>query len=285
MSVERYKMLTTSTYVQITKATSKRRILLFIFVSWSLPLITWIPYIIKFNESQHATTCELIVSNGYIVLILSIVIYYVPLSAMISVYTMLICHIRRTSDSTGLFMIQSSLKVGRRQIKDHTCSMMIPLYQLGTSTIKATRRLSKQQDQANKRSTAVDPYNNTNYNRLRLKRNQRAAKMLGLLIVCFTVCWLPFIVTFPITQFYANVVPNSVNLLVWWLGYINSALNPFLYFFANRSIRSSVRTMFVRRFRILLFKCRRHDSDVANDQGFAKKQSNCLLRRQACTHW
>ncbi len=50
MSIERYKMLTTS-YVSI-KNSSKTRVLAFICISWLLPFLTWIPVIVGFRFEQ-----------------------------------------------------------------------------------------------------------------------------------------------------------------------------------------------------------------------------------------
>ena len=60
MSIERYKMLTTS-YVHI-KNSSKLRVIIFISLSWLLPFFTWIPVIIIFrgidNSKQMASRCQ-----------------------------------------------------------------------------------------------------------------------------------------------------------------------------------------------------------------------------------
>jgi hypothetical protein len=61
MSIERYKMLTTS-YVHI-KNSSKLRVIIFISLSWLLPFVTWIPVIIIFRgigsgSTQLAPRCQ-----------------------------------------------------------------------------------------------------------------------------------------------------------------------------------------------------------------------------------
>jgi hypothetical protein len=75
------------------------------------------------------------------------------------------------------------------------------------------------------------------YRAIRLKRNRKAARMLGLIIVSFSVCWLPFTVMYPLSHFYPELLPRDLTPIVWWLGYLNSTINPFLYVYCNKNIR------------------------------------------------
>lgn len=77
----------------------------------------------------------------------------------------------------------------------------------------------------------------SNYQNLRLKRNRKAARMLGLLVASFTICWLPYTIVYPFCQFYKTVLPNWFVSIVWWMGYLNSTINPFLYVYSNKNIR------------------------------------------------
>ena len=99
MSIERYKMLTTS-YIHI-KNSSKFRIVVFIVLSWCLPFFTWIPVIVGyrlFTDSNSVKPGECMVpANKYLILVLSIVLYWFPLICMVTFYTKLIIHIKKSS--------------------------------------------------------------------------------------------------------------------------------------------------------------------------------------------
>ncbi|XP_038061662.1 probable G-protein coupled receptor No18 [Patiria miniata] len=61
--------------------------------------------------------------------------------------------------------------------------------------------------------------------------NRRTARALGIIVVLFLICWLPFVVLFPINAF-CNCVPVKLYDASYWLAYLNSTLNPFLYGFS-----------------------------------------------------
>ena len=88
-----------------------------------------------------------------------------------------------------------------------------------------------------KDSAHMKLYESSNYQNLRLKRNRKAARMLGILVAAFSICWLPFTIYYPLSQFYPNLLPQSATIVIWWMGYLNSTINPFLYVYSNKNIR------------------------------------------------
>ena len=87
-------------------------------------------------------------------------------------------------------------------------------------------------------------------------KNQKATKTLGVIMGCFTLCWLPFFILavfkpIPLGNgFYvASYIPKWLDSLLLWLGYFNSALNPMIYARFNREFRRP----FVE---ILCFRCK-----------------------------
>ncbi|CAF1051721.1 unnamed protein product [Adineta ricciae] len=66
-------------------------------------------------------------------------------------------------------------------------------------------------------------------NKARLRRNQKASRMLGILLAVFLICWLPFIISYPIMLLYPKKFSVELECIIFWLGYVNSLLNPFLY--------------------------------------------------------
>ncbi|XP_051867087.1 5-hydroxytryptamine receptor 1E [Pristis pectinata] len=72
-------------------------------------------------------------------------------------------------------------------------------------------------------------------------RERRAARVLGLILGAFTVCWLPFFVKELLTGMHLWVVSPKVADFLTWLGYVNSLINPLLYTSFNEDFKLAFR--------------------------------------------
>ncbi|CAM4756520.1 unnamed protein product [Rotaria magnacalcarata] len=73
-----------------------------------------------------------------------------------------------------------------------------------------------------------------------LRRNQKASRMLGILLAVFLICWLPFTIFYPTSILYPNKLPSELESITFWFGYVNSLLNPFLYVYSSRNFRQAI---------------------------------------------
>ncbi|CAF1051129.1 unnamed protein product [Rotaria sp. Silwood1] len=80
--------------------------------------------------------------------------------------------------------------------------------------------------------------------KMRLAKQRRVARTLGVLIFVFLVSWLPFTILWPVQRFFGiKYVSNSLLRKTLWLTYANTFINPFLYFFSNNDFRYALRRM------------------------------------------
>ena len=70
---------------------------------------------------------------------------------------------------------------------------------------------------------------------LHINKQEKAFKQLATIVICFTFCFLPYFICFVIVAFCEDCVSERQYTLTIWLGYLNSALNPFLYALLNKS--------------------------------------------------
>nr|XP_029484071.1 beta-1 adrenergic receptor-like [Oncorhynchus nerka] len=67
------------------------------------------------------------------------------------------------------------------------------------------------------------------HTRVTVLKEHKAIKTLGIIMGTFTLCWLPFFVSNIIKVFDPDIPTREVFILLNWLGYLNSGLNPIIY--------------------------------------------------------
>lgn len=70
-----------------------------------------------------------------------------------------------------------------------------------------------------------------------MQNEVRVARTIAILLGCFLVCWLPFFTVNIIEPFFGYYLHEGTWAVITWLGYINSTVNPYLYYFLNRKTK------------------------------------------------
>lgn len=97
-------------------------------------------------------------------------------------------------------------------------------------------------------------------NILKMKREHKAARTLGIIMGAFILCWLPFFLYYVATTLCESCeYPEVVTVIMFWTGYFNSALNPLIYAYFNRDFRNAFKNTLACAFCSF---CRRSPSDL-----------------------
>ncbi|CAH1778564.1 unnamed protein product [Owenia fusiformis] len=75
------------------------------------------------------------------------------------------------------------------------------------------------------------------------KQDKKAARLLGLLVCVFIMCWVPKVVCSIINAYHHGAIPKYIKILhiAQWLQWLNSGINPFLYANSNTKFRRVIR--------------------------------------------
>ncbi|XP_021360948.1 5-hydroxytryptamine receptor-like [Mizuhopecten yessoensis] len=80
------------------------------------------------------------------------------------------------------------------------------------------------------------------------ERNERKVfKTLTYILVGYVICWLPFHIVFDVSCAMPEVVPPLVFNITFWLSYMNSTINPFLYNFSSAEFRAASKALLCRK--------------------------------------
>lgn len=98
-------------------------------------------------------------------------------------------------------------------------------------------------------------------------REHKATVTLAAVVGAFVVCWMPYFTYFTVMGLLRRDMQGTAYSVVLWLGYANSALNPFLYAALNRDFRLA----YARLLRCQRVKATDLDSNGGGDWGMAHK--------------
>ena len=248
ISMDRYIAITDPFHYE--QRMTKRKVALMLSVVWGASTaISHIPvhtglytqpelrYISDDPDDETDGLC-LFQVNRFYAIVSSTVSFWIPTVIMVVTYAMVFKEARRQekqimkltnigSRSNGAFQ---SLNPGGR---DSVCNGSSGGGGAGGSTSQNNNGFSSEPRRLSKE-------------RNKIKREHKAAKTLGIIMSVFLLCWLPFFLWYVITTLCGETCyyPPILTSILFWIGYLNSALNPIIYAFYNKE--------FNRAFRILL---------------------------------
>lgn len=80
----------------------------------------------------------------------------------------------------------------------------------------------------------------------KMLKETKATKTVAIIVGVFVTCWFPFFTIYLIEAFGGTRVPSLAFSVMFWLGYCNSMLNPFIYGMFSRDFRWAFRRIFRR---------------------------------------
>lgn len=81
-------------------------------------------------------------------------------------------------------------------------------------------------------------------------RDLKLAKTLGIVVLCFVICWLPFEiinVLILVDEGVATCTVEIADTVACWLAYLHSSMNPLLYAFSSSEFRRAFRKLLCKR--------------------------------------
>ncbi|KAI5622054.1 beta-3 adrenergic receptor [Silurus asotus] len=218
-SIETLCAIAVDRYIAITRPLrhkvllSKWRVRLIVCLVWVVSALTSFPPIMSniWQASNNSCNddpkcCDFITNEGFAIAS-SGISFYIPLVIMIFVYTKVFVIATRQVQLIG-----KSRQRFRNEVAASNGNNNLPLTASSTSLSSCKRKSSRRRP-----------------SKLSVVKEHKALKTLGIIMGCFTLCWLPFFVANIISTYFPTLIPPNIFRLLNWLGYVNSGLNPIIY--------------------------------------------------------
>ncbi|XP_074640471.1 octopamine receptor beta-2R-like [Tubulanus polymorphus] len=241
ISMDRYIAITKP--LQYEAKMTKRKVIIMLCVTWGASaLVSQIPIHSNLyttsdsigKMSENPELCIFVVNKIYAG-ISSTVSFWIPAVIMVFVYVKIFKEAKRQ---------EKQIKAMQR--------LMVPLRQVPpvrTNSLDSTGNNSNGSYHITTDEGSTDNENtlvlHNRQDRKKMRREHKAAKTLGIIMGAFIACWLPFFLWYFIVAMCGKSCPHS-DLLVsvlFWIGYLNSSLNPIIYAFFNREFRNAFRAL------------------------------------------
>ncbi|XP_055336674.1 muscarinic acetylcholine receptor M3-like [Paramacrobiotus metropolitanus] len=79
------------------------------------------------------------------------------------------------------------------------------------------------------------------------RRQRQPLITLAMITVCAVICWAPWVIYFTIAPHYPTALPDILITVGYWMCYLNSTINPYLYIATSDDFRGAIRDLFCRR--------------------------------------
>uniref|UniRef100_A0A8C4X234 5-hydroxytryptamine receptor 4 n=1 Tax=Eptatretus burgeri TaxID=7764 RepID=A0A8C4X234_EPTBU len=237
IALDRYYAICCKPLVYQNKMTPLRLVWM-LGACWVLPsMISFIPIMNGWNaigiewliaeREANSTQCVFVVNQVYAVTCSSVA-FYIPFVLMTVAYQRIYVTARAHARH-----IRSLQRIGSNENGTN--------YEADDSSTSAAYQESV--NNGGKANTAKPIGQQQHHASSRVMIETKAAKTLAFIMGCFCLSWAPFFISNVIDPFIDYSIPSAVWSTCLWLGYINSAINPFLYAFLNRTFRRAFLTI------------------------------------------
>ncbi|XP_062293383.1 5-hydroxytryptamine receptor 1E [Scomber scombrus] len=227
IALDRYWAITKA--IEYARKRSPRRAAIMVGIVWVISiLISMPPLFWRQRPSSNSSNQQCIIEHDhlgytiystmgafYIPMIIILILYYRIYNAAKTLYQK-----RGSSRHLSSRSMGSQNSVDRCRVSHTFCVSDLSNSDLTTDKLNATIRMP---------SFETDLDGQDEKNQICTSRERKAAKILGLILGAFIVCWLPFFLKEVLVGLQVLQPSQFTSDFLTWLGYINSLINPLLY--------------------------------------------------------
>ncbi|KAH0949370.1 hypothetical protein HN011_001146 [Eciton burchellii] len=238
ISIDRYLAIT-QPLIYSRRRRSKRLAGLMIVAVWLMAgAITSPPLLGCFPRATNRDIkkCSYNMDSSYVIFS-SMGSFFLPMLVMLYVYGRISCVIASRHRNLETNEAEHVLRSRRRTMTDRSRSVKVQRADCAESGAICDKLAAEEAEPTNMCKKLGTIRGNQQSCINRVARETKTAGTLAVVVGGFVACWLPFFILYLATPFIPVEPPNALMPALTWLGWINSAINPFIYAFYSADFR------------------------------------------------
>lgn len=238
IALDRYWAITKA--IEYARKRTPRRAGVMVAIVWLISILISIPPLIWRQREDGTEQCIIEHDHVGYTIYSTFGAFYIPMTLILILYSRIYSAAKTLYQKRGSSRHFSSRSIDSTNSLNH-CRVKHAFCVSDVSTSDHTAEFDRNH------ATVRVPPEPDERNQICTSRERKAARILGLILGAFILCWLPFFLKELLVGLNVPNPSPQVSDALTWLGYINSLINPLLYTSFNEDFKQAFKRLFRRK--------------------------------------
>ncbi|XP_073349291.1 5-hydroxytryptamine receptor 1E [Pagrus major] len=246
IALDRYWAITKA--IEYARKRSARRAAIMVGIVWVISVFISMPPLFWRQRSSSGSLQQCIIEHDHLgyTIYSTLGAFYIPMIIILILYYRIYNAAKSLYQKRGSSRHLSSRSMGRQNSVDH-CRVSHTFCVSDLSNSDPTLATDKLSTNIRIPSFDADMERQDEQDQICTSRERKAARILGLILGAFIVCWLPFFLKELLVGLQVLWPSQLLSDFLTWLGYINSLINPMLYTSFNDDFKLAFKKLLKRK--------------------------------------
>lgn len=246
IALDRYWAITKA--IEYARKRSPRRAAIMVGIVWVISVFISMPPLFWRRRSSTSGLQQCIIQHDHLgyTIYSTLGAFYIPMIIILILYYRIYNAAKTLYQKRGSSRHLSNRSMGSQNSVDH-CRVSHTFCVSDLSNSDPTLATDKLSATIRIPSFETDVDGQDEKNQICTSRERKAARILGLILGAFIVCWLPFFLKELLVGLHVLQPSQLVSDFLTWLGYINSLINPLLYTSFNDDFKLAFKKLLKRK--------------------------------------
>lgn len=246
IALDRYWAITKA--IEYARKRSGRRAAAMVAIVWVISFVISMPPLLWWQRPRSGSLQQCVIEHDHLgyTIYSTLGAFYIPMVIILILYYRIYNAAKTLYQKRSTSRHLSSRSMGSQNSMDH-CRVSHTFCMSDLSTSDPTLTTDKVSATACIPSFETDVNGRDEKNQICTSRERKAARILGLILGAFIICWLPFFLKELLVGLQMLQPSQPVSDVLTWLGYINSLINPLLYTSFNDDYKLAFKKLLMRK--------------------------------------